>query len=74
MVRHAKTVSVFTKYIQKCRKSIKAKEETDIKTFFVPGEGKKLRSKSSIHQKGKGVDRSSPLFLQTSQQRTCQKS
>lgn len=37
---HDSSKKEFTKFISKCRAEITAEEEVDIKTFFVPGEGK----------------------------------
>lgn len=38
---HADSRKQFIKYMSECRASIKVEEESDIKTFFVPGDGDK---------------------------------
>jgi phosphatidylserine/phosphatidylglycerophosphate/cardiolipin synthase-like enzyme len=41
MIQHGEAKKTFVAYIDNCRKQITVPEEDDIKTFFVPGEGKK---------------------------------
>lgn len=41
MLEAGESKKVFADYIQECRSQIKTEEETDIKVFFVPGEGTK---------------------------------
>lgn len=36
-------IKEFGEYIKKCKGRIKVKEEEDVKTFFIPGEGKRAR-------------------------------
>ena len=40
LLDHASSIDVFTIFIKECRATIEAPEETDIKAFFVPAEGK----------------------------------
>lgn len=40
MLDNGTSTRAYSRYIQKCRREIKAEEETDITVFLVPGEGK----------------------------------
>ena len=40
-LNHSRSTKDFTQFLSQCRSHISAPEESDIKTFFVPGEGKK---------------------------------
>ena len=40
LLDYAISIDVFTKFMKECRAKIEAPEETDIKAFFVPAEGK----------------------------------
>lgn len=48
MKEHAGGLRQYGQFISQCKEQIKAEEEEDIKTFFVPGEGK--RAEQSIAQ------------------------
>jgi hypothetical protein len=39
MLNHGRTLTEYVQFIQSCRRAIKAPAETDVQTFFVPGEG-----------------------------------
>lgn len=44
VLNHDQGKKAYSKFISSCRKEIKVEEESDIKTFFIPGEGDKALS------------------------------
>lgn len=57
MILKGESKKEFVKFISECRAKIATEEEDDIKTFFVPGEGKKaLNVITELSDKAKRVD------------------
>lgn len=58
MLEHASSAAEYKSYIAECKASIEADEESDIKTFFIPGEGE-----AATAQLEKAVKKSKSISL-----------
>lgn len=66
ILNHDSGKRAYTNYIKKCRSEIETEEESDIKTFFIPGEGNKALSTIKRAIKGsKKIDMAAHRFSYT---------
>ncbi len=56
--KHDQGIREYASYIADCKSKIQTPEEDDIKTFFIPGEGKKARQyiKNAVNRSDIGID------------------